>query len=76
MHSFICSEILGGIWQRVFSDIFLQWHDDESVSMVRDMQQNGQSDGDGRGVAGGGSWLVLGDGKGDAGCMGFCYPDV
>lgn len=47
----------------VFSDIFLQWHDDDSVSAVRDMQQNGLSGGGGRGIAEGGSWLLLGDGK-------------
>lgn len=47
----------------VFSDIFLQWHDDDSVSAVRDMQQNGQSGGGGRGIAEGymataGGWEV------------------
>lgn len=76
LRSFVCSEILGGIWRRVFSAIFLQWHDGDGVSVARDGQQTGQSGGGVRGVAGGGSWRVLGDGDGDRGWMVLCSPDV
>lgn len=51
LHPLICSEILGGIWQLGFPAASLQCHEGERGPVGTEMQQKGQSGGEGTGTA-------------------------